>query len=145
MSRERKLLEAFYFRAEPLGVTLFGPEYSRPLSFGQSATRLVPYLGITAGLMQKHLSNVGLSVFFARLDGEEALVAQFPFRELDLPLHVSWLRFVRLATALALSLDPGPSPEPPFPGSAVQRPQGPPSWLRTAHAEPELESGDEPA
>src|SRR5450755_3498187 len=144
MSRERDLLEAFYFRDEPLGITFFGPDFSRPLEFGRPGNLVLPYLGFTAGFMQAHLEYAGLCLFFAKLETGEALLAQYPFQELEQPLNRSWLRFVHLATLFSMGLDRGPLPDLPSSDALVPRPHRPPSWLRIAHAKPESEISDEP-
>jgi hypothetical protein len=145
MSRERDLLERFFFSAEPLSITLFGPEYSRPLGFGRARTEVRPRSDFPSGFAQSHRELAGICVFSAKLGRWGCLVAEFPFQELGPGLERAWLRFVHLATVLELAVDLGPSPDSPPADAPVPRPQRPSSWLRIAHAKPESESSDEPA
>jgi hypothetical protein len=112
MSRERDLLERFFFVAEPLSITLFGPDYSRPLGFGRSGARVARYQDVTSGFGQTHSEQAGVCVFTVGIGKWESLVAEFPFQDIGPTLHRSWLRFVHLATLFELAVDLGPSTDP---------------------------------
>src|SRR5215471_19221378 len=103
MSRVRDLLEAFYFREEPLAVALFDRDHSSRISFGFSMERYVGHIGTHTGMSQVHLENLGVTIFVAALEGGDRLVVLHQFVE-DLEVKRPWLRFVHLATFLTLSL-----------------------------------------
>jgi hypothetical protein len=141
MSRLRDLLEAFYFRDEPLAVALFDRDFSSRISLGFSLDRYMPHLGTHAGMTQHHVQHMGVTIYSAALEGGQRLVALHQFVE-DLEVTRPWLRFVHLATALTLSLEPGPSTDLPPAGVAEKRPNpsGSPAWPRILHASPEIEN-----
>jgi hypothetical protein len=146
MSRERDLLEAFYFREEPLAVALVDRDYTVRISLGFSLERYLGHLGSTDGMSQVHLESRGVTIFAARLEGGDTLVVLHPFVE-DLEVTRPWLRFVHLATHITLCLEPSPPEDLPSAGFAVKRPlpSGPPAWPRSLHASPEADDNGEPA
>jgi hypothetical protein len=145
MSRERELVEAFFFRTEPLAVALLAWDSSPRISFGFSLDRYIHRGDPPNGMGQSHFENLGVTIYSARVAKAEVLVALHQFVE-DPTYQPKWPPFVRLATALT-TFWAGPPPELPTAGVAVNRPNpsGSPAWLRQSHAHPESEDQNGPA
>ena len=116
-----QLLEAFYFRAKPLGVA-FVSYGSADVSFGRPCSFVLPNLGSTDGFSEFHLENWGASFFVSSFGKERFLVAQFPFAADDSRMETP-SSFLRLATAVQRELEtPSSSAGPPTDGVTATRP-----------------------
>jgi len=116
-----QLLEAFYLRANPLGVA-FVTYGSADVSFGRPCSFILLNLGSIDGFSEFHLENWGASVFVSSFGKERFLVAQFPFAADDSHMETPG-SFLRLATAVQRELEtPSSSAEPPIDGVTATRP-----------------------
>lgn len=64
------LVEAFYERAAPLGVALFGPRLGLGLTFGRPSKLVLSRLPLTDGYQRADFRGMDLSIFTATLDGD---------------------------------------------------------------------------